>query len=223
MIHRNPLYPSTHASNRARDLCRARSQNCCSSSCLYPHCLFQRTCCFADFIVDMQRKQIQGICKLHVTSLKTATEGAAEMVLDTRGLIIHSVDLYENTDDSLVAPEDLNEGTVKRNESKVATELRWALSASDPILGEALHVQCPGLREAGSKAVVQVTFALTEASSAVQFLDPGLTASKKHPFLFTQCQAIHARSLCPCQVLPHLLISRSCFRQPESVAIVSTE
>jgi hypothetical protein len=45
-----------------------------------------------------------------------------------------------------------------------------------------------------------IRFSCSPASTALQFLDPAQTAGGQQPYLFTQCQAIHARSLVPCQV-----------------------
>ena len=45
-----------------------------------------------------------------------------------------------------------------------------------------------------------ITFSTSPDSTAVQFLEPVQTAGERHPYLFTQCQAIHARSFVPCQV-----------------------
>lgn len=59
--------------------------------------------------------------------------------------------------------------------------------------------------------VIRIEYETSPDSSAIQWLPPSQTAGKVHPYLFTQCQAIHARALLPCQdspsnkVLPCLL------------------
>lgn len=49
---------------------------------------------------------------------------------------------------------------------------------------------------------VRIYYQTTNASEAIQFLDPEQTKGKQLPFLFTQNQAIHARSMLPCQDTP---------------------
>lgn len=46
---------------------------------------------------------------------------------------------------------------------------------------------------------ITISYSTTKLCSALQWLPPAQTAGKEYPYLFTQCQAIHARSLVPCQ------------------------
>ena len=46
---------------------------------------------------------------------------------------------------------------------------------------------------------ILINYEVGKESSAIQWLEPSQTSGKKFPYLFTQCQAIHARSLVPCQ------------------------
>ncbi len=71
------------------------------------------------------------------------------------------------------------------------------LAAPDPVLGSRLRLDLP----ADCREFV-VEFETSPTASALQWLAPAQTAGGKHPYLFSQCQAIHARSVIPCQDSP---------------------
>lgn len=75
--------------------------------------------------------------------------------------------------------------------------MRYEVAPPEPIFGSRLRLFPP----AGS-ASVTIAFRTTPAASALQWLAPAQTTGKKHPYLFSQCQAIHARSLVPLQDSP---------------------
>lgn len=56
-------------------------------------------------------------------------------------------------------------------------------------------------------SIVQITYKTSANASAIQWLAPSQTAGKKLPYLFTQCESIHARSLLPCQDVPAIRIT----------------
>jgi len=76
------------------------------------------------------------------------------------------------------------------------------LGDQDPILGQPLIIDI----EEDTKAVSIFYQTGTEAK-ALQWLNPKQTAGKKHPFLFTQSQAILARTWLPCQDSPGVRFS----------------
>ena len=66
-------------------------------------------------------------------------------------------------------------------------------------LGRRLEIDLPQCNDDENTCRITVSYSTTKLCSALQWLPPSQTAGKEHPYLFTQCQAIHARSLVPCQ------------------------
>jgi leukotriene-A4 hydrolase len=77
------------------------------------------------------------------------------------------------------------------------TQLSWELDKEDRILGQRLHIH--DLQQA---AEITIEAKTTPEAMALQWLDPVQTAGGRHPFLFSQCQALQARSIFPCQDTP---------------------
>jgi leukotriene-A4 hydrolase len=76
-------------------------------------------------------------------------------------------------------------------------ELEWEFDTKDDVLGERLHLK--GL--AGASRFT-LKFRTSPEARALQWLNASQTAGGNHPFLYSQCQAIHARSIFPCQDTP---------------------
>lgn len=103
---------------------------------------------------------------------------ADTVVFDTYGLYIDSVRL------------DDNQNTF------------WKLDAPQPILGSALRIVLqPGTQ------MVHIFYRTSNQAKGLQWLEAHQTADKKHPFLFSQGQAILTRSWLPCQDSPALRFS----------------
>lgn len=83
-------------------------------------------------------------------------------------------------------------------------ELNWELDLSDPILGQRLHI-----KDMNAIASFTIESTTTPESSALQWLNPELTAGGQHPYLYSQCQAIHARSIFACQDSPVVRLTYS--------------
>jgi len=75
--------------------------------------------------------------------------------------------------------------------------LEWEVDKRDDVLGQRLHIK--GLSGVES---IEIVFSTSPEASALQWLLPAQTAGKKQAYLFSQCQAIHARSVFPCQDSP---------------------
>ncbi|XP_037958023.1 leukotriene A-4 hydrolase isoform X2 [Teleopsis dalmanni] len=74
---------------------------------------------------------------------------------------------------------------------------------SDPVddIGAKLTLELPQGTDKGD-LFVQIDYETSSTASGLQWLTPEQTLGKKHPYMFSQCQAIHARSILPCQDTP---------------------
>jgi leukotriene-A4 hydrolase len=101
------------------------------------------------------------------------------------------------------------EAAVNSSASSAGKECKWELGANHQAFGSPLEINTPSPLQKNSVALLTIQYKTSPSCSACQWLDPIQTAGKKFPYLFTQCQAIHARSLVPCQDSPGLKFSYS--------------
>jgi leukotriene A-4 hydrolase/aminopeptidase len=102
------------------------------------------------------------------------TSGATEIIFDSRQLQIQKVTLGVNE-----------------------TETTFTLGNEVKYLGQPLRVKIDP-----STTRVSIYYSASKDAAAIQWLNPQQTAGKKYPFLFTQSQAILARTWIPCQDSP---------------------
>lgn len=77
-----------------------------------------------------------------------------------------------------------------------STPIAFELATSDPVLGERLRLRT-------TASALTIKYRTAPIASALQWLDAAQTRSGR-PYVFTQCQAIHARSVVPCQDTPRV-------------------
>ena len=120
---------------------------------------------------------------------------ATEVHLDTRDLNIHKVTLLPEKS----AP-------------------KWTLGEEVKFLGRELTIAVTP-----KTTSIVVEYSTSPSAAALQWLEPLQTAGKKKPFLFTQSQAILARTWVPCQDGPSIRMTYSARvkTRPDLLAVMS--
>src|SRR5690349_7575324 len=83
-------------------------------------------------------------------------------------------------------------------------KLEWEFDTEDEILGQRLQ-----LKGFEGDSTFRLNFRTAPEARALQWLNDSQTAGGRYPFLFSQCQSIHARSLFPCQDSPSVRFTYS--------------
>ena len=126
-----------------------------------------------DLGIDFSLKVIKGTATLQFDRLNDKNN---PLILDTRDLTIESV--RAGNDDQL-------------------QDAAFTLSDNADTRGAALAIDLPA-----DASTVVIRYQTSPGASGLQWLEPQQTAGKRHPFLFTQAQADHARSFVPLQDTP---------------------
>ncbi|KAB5577633.1 peptidase family M1-domain-containing protein [Coniochaeta sp. 2T2.1] len=130
----------------------------------------------ANLTIDFATKRLRGSVTLDLVS--QTDKASNEIILDTSFVDVSSV--------------KVNGSPAKQ----------WELKARKEPNGTPLHVSVPDGADKGATVSVEMEVATTDKCTALQWLTPEQTGNKKAPFMFSQCQAIHARSVFPCQDTP---------------------
>lgn len=145
-----------------------------------------------DLTADFDSKVLKGEAILDIQRL---TQKNPPLILDTR---------------------DLDIKAVRAGVGNSLKDVKFSLGKTDPHLGTPLKIELP----AGANRVA-IQYQTSPGASGVQWLEPQQTAGKKHPFLFTQAQAIHARSFIPLQDSPQVRMTyKATIRTPKELLAV---
>ncbi|KAI4278911.1 MAG: hypothetical protein L6R38_005126, partial [Xanthoria sp. 2 TBL-2021] len=130
----------------------------------------------ANFEIDFEKRRLDGNVVLRLVSISDSE--TKDILLDTSYLDVKNVSLKDNIISN------------------------WQLLPRFEPYGSALKISLKKEAAKGQSFELEIQVQTTDKCTALQWLTPAQTSNKKHPYMFSQCQAIHARSIFPCQDTP---------------------
>ena len=131
--------------------------------------------------VNFDAKVLDGIATIDFERVKS---DADMLVLDTKDLLIKSVRIFADGN-----PEGVTD---------------YSMDEADKVLGEALRIPLTDKTDQ-----VLISYRTSPKAEGLQWLSPEQTAGKKHPYLFSQAQALNARTMAPLQDTPAVRMTYS--------------
>jgi leukotriene-A4 hydrolase len=129
----------------------------------------------AELAIDFENQKLTGNVTLDLESI-TDSE-SEEIILDSSYLNV--TDIFLN-------------GTKTKD---------WVVKDRFEPYGSPLSIKIPGGKPKSETVSIKVALSTTSQCTALQWLTPAQTKDQ-YPYMFSQCQAIHNRSLFPCQDTP---------------------
>jgi leukotriene-A4 hydrolase len=129
----------------------------------------------AEFTIDFKKQRLTGSVELQLES--TTDKESEEIILDTSFLDISAISI----------------------DGKKTSD--WTVKDRFEPYGSPLSVKVPAVAK-GLSTYLKIEVSTTDKCTALQWFTPSQTSNKKYPYMFSQCQAIHNRSIFPCQDTP---------------------
>ncbi|MEO0397945.1 MAG: M1 family metallopeptidase [Pseudomonadota bacterium] len=146
-----------------------------------------------DLVVDFDKRTLKGFVTLAFDRLDP---NAPEIVLDTAGLVIASVEALRPGTNRTAVPSGSDENNAP---TSVWTAAPFLIGAWDEMMGAPLTIELP---DGATK--VRIAYETAPSAAGLQWLTAEQTAAGEGPFVYSQAQAIHARSMAPLQDTPAL-------------------
>jgi leukotriene A-4 hydrolase/aminopeptidase len=145
---------------------------------------------------------------------KKIIKGSATLSFERKGKDPNTLLNLDTRDLNIEKVETSNDG------GKTFSPTKFRVGETDKFLGAPLVIELPVEADR-----VRVFYSTSPNASGLQWLSPEQTAGKKEPFMFSQAQAIHARSFIPLQDSPQVRVTYNAkVRTPKGLlAVMSAE